>query len=122
MKEPLFSILIPSWNNLAFLKLCVASIRKNSTYAHEILHLFGACDLYEENKTDHISQELADYIADNYPHEIMYYTYEDDDTSNFDEITKEMSPVTLYFLDWGDGGAEIKQFPEIKRKYPCTFE
>ena len=30
MKEPLFSILIPSWNNLAFLKLCVASIRKNS--------------------------------------------------------------------------------------------
>ena len=37
MKEPLFSILIPSWNNLAFLKLCVASIRKNSTYAHEIL-------------------------------------------------------------------------------------
>jgi hypothetical protein len=67
-------------------------------------------------------QELADYIADNYPHEIMYYTYEDDDTSNFDEITKEMSPVTLYFLDWGDGGAEIKQFPEIKRKYPCAFE
>ena len=37
MKDPLFSILIPSWNNLAFLKLCVASIRKNSTYEHELL-------------------------------------------------------------------------------------
>ena len=37
MKEPLFSILIPSWNNLAFLKLCVESIRKNSTYEHELL-------------------------------------------------------------------------------------
>lgn len=32
-----FSILIPTWNNLDFLKLCVASIRKNSSEAHEIL-------------------------------------------------------------------------------------
>lgn len=35
--KPLFSILIPTWNNLNFLKLCVASIRKNSAFAHEIL-------------------------------------------------------------------------------------
>lgn len=35
--KPLFSILIPTWNNLNFLKLCVASIRKNSVCAHEIL-------------------------------------------------------------------------------------
>ncbi len=34
---PLFSIFIPSWNNLPFLKLCVESIEKNSTYPHEIL-------------------------------------------------------------------------------------
>ncbi len=32
-----FSILIPTWNNLAFLKCCVNSIRKNSAEAHEIL-------------------------------------------------------------------------------------
>lgn len=36
-EKALFSILIPSWNNLAFLKLCVASIRKNSSFPHEIL-------------------------------------------------------------------------------------
>lgn len=35
--QPLFSILIPTWNNLPFLKLCVDSIRKNSTYVHEII-------------------------------------------------------------------------------------
>ena len=35
--EELFSILIPSWNNLEFLKICVASIRKNSAYAHQII-------------------------------------------------------------------------------------
>jgi glycosyltransferase involved in cell wall biosynthesis len=40
-----FSILIPSWNNLAYLKLCIESIRKNSTYQHQIiLHLNDASD------------------------------------------------------------------------------
>lgn len=35
--EPLFSILIPTWNSLDYLKLCIASIRKNSFYNHQIL-------------------------------------------------------------------------------------
>lgn len=33
----LFSIVIPSWNNLALLKLCVASVIANSAYAHQII-------------------------------------------------------------------------------------
>lgn len=32
-----FSILIPTWNNLEFLKCCVESIRRNSAEHHEIL-------------------------------------------------------------------------------------
>lgn len=36
-QKPLFSIFIPTWNNLPFLKLCVESIEKNSAYPHEIL-------------------------------------------------------------------------------------
>lgn len=32
-----FSIIIPTWNNLPFLKLCVASIRKNSATQHQII-------------------------------------------------------------------------------------
>lgn len=35
--SPIFSILIPSWNNLPYLKCCVESIRKNSTFQHEIV-------------------------------------------------------------------------------------
>ncbi|MFT4031864.1 MAG: glycosyltransferase [Siphonobacter sp.] len=35
--KDLFSILIPSWNNLPFLKTCVESIRKNSRYAHQLI-------------------------------------------------------------------------------------
>jgi len=41
----LFSILIPTWNNLDFVKLCIASIRKNSTHQHEIiLHINDGSD------------------------------------------------------------------------------
>jgi glycosyltransferase involved in cell wall biosynthesis len=32
-----FTILIPSWNNLAYLKLCIESIRKNSRLEHQVI-------------------------------------------------------------------------------------
>jgi glycosyltransferase involved in cell wall biosynthesis len=35
--KPVFSILIPSWNNLPYLQCCVQSIRKNSRYKHQII-------------------------------------------------------------------------------------
>ncbi len=41
----MFSIVIPSWNNLAYLKLCIESIRKHSRFDHEILvHLNDGSD------------------------------------------------------------------------------
>jgi GT2 family glycosyltransferase len=41
----MFSIVIPSWNNLAYLQLCVESIEKHSTINHEILiHLNDGSD------------------------------------------------------------------------------
>lgn len=33
----MFSIIIPTWNNLALLQLCIRSIRQNSEYAHQII-------------------------------------------------------------------------------------
>jgi glycosyltransferase involved in cell wall biosynthesis len=36
----MFTILIPTWNNLPYLKKCVESLRKNSTFQHQIvLHI-----------------------------------------------------------------------------------
>ncbi len=37
LQEAVFSILIPTWNNIAYLKLCIESIRKNSSYRHQII-------------------------------------------------------------------------------------
>ena len=36
-KPQQFSILIPSWNNLPYLQLCIESIRKNSHFANQII-------------------------------------------------------------------------------------
>ena len=43
--DEVFSIVIPTWNNLPFLKLCVRSIRENSEYPHQIvLHVNDGAD------------------------------------------------------------------------------
>ncbi len=40
-----FSVVIPTWNNLALVKHCVASIRRNSTFPHQIvLHVNQGAD------------------------------------------------------------------------------
>lgn len=53
-----FSIIIPSWNNLPFLKLCVASIRKNSAVQHQIIvHVNGGTD----GTLDWVRSEGIDY-------------------------------------------------------------
>lgn len=46
-----FSILIPTWNNLPYLMLCIESIEENSRYKHEILvHV------------NEVNQEIIDYL------------------------------------------------------------
>jgi glycosyltransferase involved in cell wall biosynthesis len=40
-----FSILIPSWNNIAMLRCCISSIRKNSVFRHQIIvHINNGSD------------------------------------------------------------------------------
>lgn len=41
------------------------------TYAHEILHLFGARDLYCTSEINGVTKEFVDYIYDKYPKDIM---------------------------------------------------
>ncbi len=58
--KELFSILIPTWNNLGFLKLCIESIRKNSTYRHQIIvHVNDGSD----GTLDWVKAEGFDYTA-----------------------------------------------------------
>src|SRR3972149_6916224 len=44
-EDSMFSIVIPSWNNLPYLRLCVESLRKHSRFEHEIIvHLNDGSD------------------------------------------------------------------------------
>lgn len=45
IEEYVFSIMIPSWNNLTYLQHCINSIRKNSYYPHQlIVHINEGAD------------------------------------------------------------------------------
>src|SRR4051812_11278696 len=35
--QTMFTILIPTWNNLSYLKACIESIRKHSTFQHQVV-------------------------------------------------------------------------------------
>lgn len=37
INDPIFSILIPTWNNLAYLKLCINSIRKHTVCSYQLI-------------------------------------------------------------------------------------
>lgn len=57
-KDRLFSIVIPTWNNLAFLKLCIQSIQRNSYYNHQIIvHVNDGSD----GTLEWIKKEEIDY-------------------------------------------------------------
>ena len=92
-----------------------------ATYAHEILHLFGAPDLYEGSGDPYVDRALIDYVAETYPDDIMVSTYEDDGTSRFDMITKEISPLTAYCLGLTDTCPELEQFPKLANITPGVF-
>ena len=110
----MFSIIIPTFNNLNYLTLCLDSIRKNSRYTHEIiLHVNegkdGTIDFARSNKIIHtysanniglcsgvnLAAEKAtkDYIL--YSHDDMYFCPGWDHVLN-DEI-KNINTTAFYF-------------------------
>lgn len=113
-KNEVFSIIIPSWNNLAFLKTCIASLRKNSHYSHQIIvHLNegsdGSLDWVKEQGLDFTcstnnigicyAMNLARTLATNdllvYFNDDMY-ACPDWDFWLYEEVKKQTSPY--FFL------------------------
>ena len=110
----MFSIIIPTYNNLNYLKLCIKSLLKNSKYEHEIIiHINDGSDgtlkYAIENNIKHTFSETniglcssmnkayslttTDYIL--YAHDDMYFC---NNWDNFliDEIKKQEN--NLYYL------------------------
>ena len=79
-----------------------------TAYAHEILHVFGAHDLYKDAE---FTAEVTDYVALTYPREIMYTV-----TQTGAQIERVISPITAYHLGWIDEADEISMFPQLLRE------
>lgn len=84
-----------------------------SVYAHEILHVFGAHDLY---KNAEYTSEVTDYVKEVYPMEIMYTVTDGSGNTCDDRIVNTISPVTAYHLGWIDYTEEVDLFPQLIRK------
>lgn len=83
-----------------------------AVYAHEIMHLFGAHDLYEGAE---YTAEVSAYVKEAYPLEIMYCVTDQNGNSYEDKIVNTLSPITAYHLGWIDEIDEIERFPQLKR-------
>ena len=86
-----------------------------ATYAHEILHLFGAPDYYVADtmgENHGITQEFVDYCENSdLINEIMYSTYDPyTNTIPMDAVTNDLSDLTAYYLGWTDECSLIEEF------------
>ena len=84
-----------------------------SVYAHEILHLFGAHDLYKDAE---YTEEVTGYVETAYPMELMYTVTDESGVAHYDKIVNKVSPITAYHLGWIDYTEEIDIFPQLERK------
>ena len=82
-----------------------------STYAHEMLHLFGARDLYTVSYGDGITKRFIKYVKKHFPREIMLTTLSKGKVQLKYKITNKVSRITAFFLGWK------KNIPEKDRFY-----
>lgn len=87
-----------------------------ATYAHEMLHLFGARDLYMKSLADGITSSFVKYVAKKFSNDIMYTTYASNGKQYIYSIKNDISRVTAYFLGWKT------KIPEQKKYAICVKE
>ncbi len=93
-----------------------------ATYAHEIMHMFGAVDLYDEFTSDGVTMDVVEYIEEEHPMEIMYTTYTQSEGYSYDSIPNYISDITAYCIGWIDDCDEIDMFPTLERENAACFE
>ena len=86
-----------------------------ASYAHEILHIFGAPDYYVADtmgENHGITQEFVDYCANSdMINEIMTSTYDPyTNTIPKDSVTNDLSELTAYYLGWTDSCSLLDEF------------
>ena len=127
--KPLFSIIIPTWNNLPFLELCINSILKNSTFQHQIIvHINegndGTLEWLEKNKIEftHSKQNIGICLACNEAATLVktdYILYLNDDMYACPEWDKKLYDAILEYgkEDFYFSGTMIER---VETNWKCT--
>lgn len=92
-----------------------------AVYAHELLHQYGAPDLYEGSSDYYVTPMLSRYVAMHWPDAIMYDTYNPDGSMSWDEITQQLCPLTAYRLGLCTTFAGLESWPDAGGNPPGTF-
>ena len=74
--------------------------------AHEMLHCFGAYDLYETNAYSPITQKYVTYLMNHKPNDLMNHCY----FSAYDVITTEFSEVDAYYVGLTNECAAVRKW------------
>ena len=99
-------------------EVCFVFDDSPSTCAHEILHLFGAEDLYNGLTYHEIGGEVVAYVRRTFPGDIML---DDRSIDRPDSIPFEISRLTAYNLGWLDDVPELELFPTLRHDFPAVL-
>ena len=77
-------------------------VTKPPTYAHEMMHCFGAHDLYYAN--EFITQEYVDHLNSTYSNDIMYTVYDSKDIGN------DFTDLDAYYVGITDHCDEVDKW------------
>ena len=78
--------------------------------AHEMLHTFGAPDLYVADEYG-ITQEYVDYIAQNGLNDIMRNCYDPNTGSPvYDSVKNEITDITAYYVGLTDYSETVQEW------------
>ena len=108
-------------------EFCIINLRwsggnnvEPSTYAHELLHLFGARDLYHTSEITGIYKDFVLYAEDEYENDIMLGGFSSGRKYSR-RIDSDITKLTAYFLGWKNYISELETYPSIESEYAASF-
>lgn len=84
-------------------------VTKPPTYAHEMMHCFGAHDLYYSN--EFISQKYVDHLTENYSNDIMFTVYDSKTISN------DFTDLDAYYVGLLDNCKDVRKWHLAKSEH-----
>lgn len=84
-----------------------------SAYAHEILHTFGAPDLYMEDTDGYnfgITKEYVSWCKKNSSNDIMYTIYDRNDKPVYNSIINEFTELDAYYVGLSKKSDEVQKW------------